>query len=107
VGTVTTRAYGRTLGWIGMMVVTPAARHQGVGRALMDMALRHLREAGIPTVKLDATPAGRPLYESLGFSAEACMERWQGIARPKERLEGPGLDACSLRMPLRYRHVRR
>jgi hypothetical protein len=32
---------------------------------------------------LDATPAGRPLYESLGFVAEAEIERWQGAARAR------------------------
>jgi hypothetical protein len=33
-------------------------------------------------VKLDATPAGRPLYESLGFTLESELERWQGRAEP-------------------------
>ena len=46
----------------------------------MRTALDHLHGLGIQTVKLDATPAGRPLYESLGFEAETVLERWQGVA---------------------------
>jgi GNAT superfamily N-acetyltransferase len=81
VGTVTTTRYGSTLGWIGMMIVHAEFRGRGIGAALMRMALDHLSAQGIPTVKLDATPAGRPLYESLGFTAEVEVERWRGTAR--------------------------
>jgi GNAT superfamily N-acetyltransferase len=80
-GTVTTTTYGRALAWIGMMIVHPDSRRQGVGVALMRAALDHLRERGVACVKLDATPAGRPLYEALGFAADAELERWHGLAR--------------------------
>jgi GNAT superfamily N-acetyltransferase len=80
VGTVTTLTYGRALAWIGMMVVHPEFRRQGIGAALMRLALDYVRGLGIASVKLDATPAGRPLYESLGFTVEAEVERWQGVA---------------------------
>jgi len=82
IGTVTTTTYGRALAWIGMMVVHPDFRRQGVGAALMRLALAYVHDLGIASVKLDATPAGRPLYESLGFVAEAELQRWQGVARP-------------------------
>ena len=88
VGTVTTTTYGRALAWIGMMIVHPGSRGQGVGAMLMRSALDYLHGLGVASVKLDATPAGRPLYESLGFTAEAELERWQGVARP--RGDGPG-----------------
>src|SRR5262245_2728474 len=65
IGTVTTTAYGRELAWVGMMLVDPAHRRRGVGTALMEVALDHLRERGVATVKLDATPMGRPVYERL------------------------------------------
>jgi GNAT superfamily N-acetyltransferase len=81
VGTVTTTEYGHTLGWIGMMIVGPEFRGRGIGAGLMRMALDHLAARGISTVKLDATPAGRPLYASLGFTAEVDVERWRGPAR--------------------------
>jgi GNAT superfamily N-acetyltransferase len=82
VGTVTTTVYGRAMAWIGMMIVHAEFRRQGIGAGLMELALDHVRDLGIASVKLDATQAGRPLYESLGFRAEAEMERWQGVAHP-------------------------
>lgn len=81
IGTVTTTTYGRAMAWIGMMAVHPDSRRQGIGAALMRLALDYVHGLGVASVKLDATPAGRPLYESLGFVAEAGMERWQGVAR--------------------------
>jgi predicted N-acetyltransferase YhbS len=81
VGTVTALAYGRELAWIGMMVVDPGVRGRGIGGRLMRAALDHLHGLGVATAMLDATPAGRPLYESLGFVAEAEIARWLGVAR--------------------------
>ena len=83
VGTVTTTTYGRALAWIGMMVVHPDSRRRGLGAALMRRALDHAHALGIARVMLDATPAGRPLYEALGFVAECEVERWQGVARSR------------------------
>ena len=80
VGTVTTTIYDRTLAWIGMMIVHPASRRQGIGEALMTRALEHLDGAGIACVKLDATPAGLPLYLRLGFEEDVLFERWMGLA---------------------------
>jgi predicted N-acetyltransferase YhbS len=80
IGTVTTTVYGGETAWIGMMVVQPDFRRQGIGAALMRLALDHVHCLGVARVKLDATPAGQPLYESLGFTAEAELQRWQGVA---------------------------
>ena len=84
VGTVTTTIYDRGLAWIGMMIVHPTARRRGIGAALMTRALEHLDAAGVACVKLDATPAGRPLYRRLGFDEEVLFERWMGVARPSD-----------------------
>jgi GNAT superfamily N-acetyltransferase len=91
VGTVTTITYGRAMAWIGMMVIHPDFRRQGIGARLMQLALEYADGLGIPSVKLDATPAGRPLYESLGFVAEAEIERWQGVTRGDARPRPPSL----------------
>lgn len=77
VGTVTTTSYGSTLAWIGMMLVHPDERRKGIATQLMRQALAHLDGAGVKTLKLDATPAGRPLYEKLGFVAESSLTRRQ------------------------------
>jgi GNAT superfamily N-acetyltransferase len=77
VGTVTTTTYGQTLAWIGMMLVHPQYRRQGLGTRLMRQALDYLAGRAIECVRLDATPAGYPLYEQLGFAAEWTLTRWQ------------------------------
>jgi predicted N-acetyltransferase YhbS len=82
VGTVTTTIHDRALAWIGMMIVHPSARRRGIGAALMTRALEHLDAASVSCVKLDATPAGLPLYRRLGFEEEVLFERWMGVATP-------------------------
>jgi GNAT superfamily N-acetyltransferase len=47
----------------------PHARRLGLARRLMDKALAWCRDNGIRAVILHASPDGRPLYESLGFSS--------------------------------------
>jgi ribosomal protein S18 acetylase RimI-like enzyme len=54
---------------VGMMAVHPAAQRQGVGMALMRFLLSRLDRGGVPLVSLDASEAGRPMYEKLGFVA--------------------------------------
>jgi predicted N-acetyltransferase YhbS len=89
VGTVTTTSYGPELAWIGMMIVHPDARWRGIGEALMTCALEHLDVAGVSCIKLDATPAGEPLYRRLGFEEEVLFERWQGVTRPTDARASP------------------
>lgn len=78
IGTVTVMTYGQNLAWIGMMIVAQEYRGRGIGKQLMLAALHYCESRNIATVKLDATPAGRPLYQSLGFLPELPLERWQG-----------------------------
>lgn len=82
IGTVTTITYGQDLAWIGMLLVAREYRGKGIGKELMNAALEFCHRMAIATVRLDATPAGLPLYESLGFLAEDKIERWQGTASP-------------------------
>ena len=88
IGTVTTVVYGRELAWIGMMLVDSEYRRRGLGTRLMQTALKYLQRIGVNSVKLDATPAGRPLYESLGFRSEGLIERWEGRGRPGVKKNG-------------------
>lgn len=76
VGTVTTISYGFALGWVGMLLVHPQHQSRGIGRALLERALDYLREGQVRCVKLDATPKGQPLYETLGFKEEWRLSRW-------------------------------
>jgi predicted N-acetyltransferase YhbS len=77
VGTVTTIVYEGRFAWIGMVLVDPGWRGQGIGTRLLEKAIEHLEACGVPTMKLDATPEGRPIYEKLGFLSEYQIERWK------------------------------
>jgi GNAT superfamily N-acetyltransferase len=81
-GTATTTIYGGDeLAWIGMVLVDEAARRRGVGTALLEHCIAYLKkERRVRCIKLDATPAGQPLYEKLGFVAEWGLQRWQGTS---------------------------
>ena len=80
VATITTTTYGPKLAWIGMVLVDPEFRRLGIATRLMRLALNRLIEMGVATVKLDATPDGRLVYENLGFKEESLIERWEGVA---------------------------
>ncbi len=101
VGTVTTCIFG-SIGWIAMMLVDAAVRGQGIGRTLLDRALTFLDGSGVVTVRLDATPLGRPLYEKCGFVEEYTLTRFEGIAAFAGALAGIG-DKIAL-MPMRSEH---
>lgn len=53
--------------YVGFMGIHPAAQRHGIGRALMEHVLAWLDGQRVPLVRLDASPAGQPLYEKLGF----------------------------------------
>lgn len=57
---------GRQAYVLGLYVV-PDARRQGVGRLLIETAVRHARDFGADVVSLHHSPAGQDLYEKLGF----------------------------------------
>jgi GNAT superfamily N-acetyltransferase len=76
VGTAATIPYENRFAWIGMVLVDPDYRNRGIGTSLLQRSIEYLDSAGIPTLKLDATPAGKPLYEKLGFVTEYEIDRW-------------------------------
>ena len=54
---------------IGNVITRPGLRGRGLGRAVLSATLAWLREHGARSVLLDATSAGQPLYQKLGFVA--------------------------------------
>ena len=72
-GTVATINYDDRFSWIGMVLVDPAKKRQGIGTQLLLEALNIL--SGAQTVKLDATPAGREVYLKLNFKDEYTLSR--------------------------------
>jgi GNAT superfamily N-acetyltransferase len=99
IGSVATVPYGRFT-WISMVLVDPASRGRGVGRLLLERGLALVEDDA--AARLDATPAGEPLYRTLGFAAEHGLTRWlvergrtggtrvPGI-RPVEHGDWPGI----------------
>lgn len=85
VGTVTTCVF-RTVAWIGMMLVDPAHRRQGIATRLMRHALDKLDRAGCTSVSLDATEMGAGLYRRLGFGEQQEIVRLGG--QPRRSLRG-------------------
>jgi GNAT superfamily N-acetyltransferase len=55
-------------GWIIGVYVVPEYRRRGAARALTDAALSWLRGTECVEAKLHASPFGRGIYESLGFT---------------------------------------
>lgn len=84
VGTTVTCVFD-TVAWIAMVLVDATVRSQGIGKALMQHALAFLDSRRIPTVRLDATALGQPLYEKLGFRVDYTLHRYDGVlALPPE-----------------------
>jgi GNAT superfamily N-acetyltransferase len=74
--------------WVAMVLVDEALRGRGIGTALMRHVLAFLDGRGIKTVRLDATPLGRPLYERLGFVEQFCLARYDGMLPPAPAVAG-------------------
>ena len=74
VGTSARIRYGDRFGWIGMVLVDPDAQGQGLGASLLESSLDALHD--LP-VRLDATPAGYPLYLKQRFAEESRLRRME------------------------------
>lgn len=65
--------YGNEVAWIGMVLVRTDHRGKGIGKMLFRSILEKLDNT--ESVKLDATPAGHPLYVKFGFMDEYRISR--------------------------------
>jgi GNAT superfamily N-acetyltransferase len=86
VGSVGWLPFGADFAWLSMMLVDPAARRGGIGSRLMEAALAALSGAH---VRLDATPAGEPMYRKFGFVDEYRLMRM--------KVEGGGVETADVR----------
>jgi len=92
-GTATTISFENRLAWIGMVLVDPEYRGQGIGTKLLARAIEYLNDLKITAIKLDATPQGKPLYEKLQFVAEYEIERWTLRRSASEMAKRSDLDS--------------
>ena len=65
-------------GYIMNMYTRPEWRRQGLGTAILQTILEHLRQEGIPLASLHASEQGRRLYEKQGFASSNEMRLWLG-----------------------------
>ena len=78
--------YGDALAWICMILVHPDERGQGLGTRVFDEVLARCRaeaDAGrLRSIGLDATPAGRGIYERRGFAPGPALVRMRVEPEP-------------------------
>ncbi len=77
VGTAVGCVFG-SVAWIAMVLVDEAVRGRGIGKALIEHAVGFVESKGATSVRLDATPLGRPVYEKLGFVPQYELVRYAG-----------------------------
>lgn len=91
VGTTMWWTYGDKVTRIGLVIVDPTLQRSGIGRALMHGTLERIK---VPSVMLNATLPGEPLYRRLGFEGVGSIVQHQGTPpaapsaalRPGERI---------------------
>lgn len=78
------------VGWIGAIVVEEGLRRRGLGRAMTETICEALRAAGCVVLSLEATDAGRPLYEQMGFRVVTSYHQLQADHLPEPPVTPPG-----------------
>ena len=73
VGSVTAINYANDVVWIGMMLVDKNYRGRGISKLLLKQVLEQMQHCR--SIKLDATPAGYPVYRKFGFMDELRLSR--------------------------------
>lgn len=76
-GTAATLRYEDRFSWISMLLVDPDMRRRGIGTRLLLSAIEILRD--MPSVRLDATPAGKAVYDQYGFQDEYRLTRFRAM----------------------------
>ncbi|MDJ0687315.1 MAG: GNAT family N-acetyltransferase [Xenococcaceae cyanobacterium MO_188.B32] len=59
----------RKYGYVWNVYVESSYRRQGIGDRLTKRTIDYLKSLGCTRILLDASPFGKPLYESMGFYA--------------------------------------
>jgi GNAT superfamily N-acetyltransferase len=95
VATALALPYPPRFGWISMVLVHGRYRRRGLASRLLERSVVELSERSLVPF-LDATPAGRAVYERLGFGAVSALTRWRGLGRGRAQAALPRLAASDL-----------
>lgn len=82
--------------YIGLMCVHPSMQKRGIAGLLMEQLLAWLDARGCPTILLDASTAGIPLYKHYGFIEEdetLVLQQTQAISLPRYPSTGISIAA--------------
>jgi GNAT superfamily N-acetyltransferase len=96
VATAATLPYGGRCAWISMVLVAADHRRKGLATRLLRRCIDDVRAAGLVPV-LDATPAGRTVYQPLGFQDAWSFQRLAAQA--------PRLDDWQIAADITIHHV--
>ncbi|MGF1497520.1 MAG: GNAT family N-acetyltransferase [Elainellaceae cyanobacterium] len=89
IGTTRIRYLSDRLAKIERVAVLADYRGSGVGRRLMAVAIAHLRDRGIPDIKINAQIQVRNFYERLGFCQRGEVFNEAGIPHVEMWLSQP------------------
>lgn len=78
IGTATAINYENKVAWIGMVIVDKEYRGQKISNMLLSNLIESFGESTL--LKLDATPAGQPVYQKFGFTDEYLVYRFTAMA---------------------------
>jgi GNAT superfamily N-acetyltransferase len=91
--------YPAFFGWIGMVIVHGPYRQRGIATLLLERTIAELVDRGLVPF-LDATPAGRPVYERMGFRPVEALSRWRGEGGGGPEVALPPVEDVSQVAPL-------
>ena len=75
VGSVTTTIHGDHIG-IWAMATHPDHQRKGIGQVLLTRVMDEHRRRGAKAFFLGATPAGKPLYDKIGYTTRVVTQVW-------------------------------
>lgn len=82
VGTCSTLPLGENKTWIGMILVHPEVRRQGIANAMMQYCVKYAIDSGKVINGLDATPMGNTVYGAVGYVNSYRI--WRSVFEPAE-----------------------
>jgi len=80
--------YNEDTARLAQIVVHPAFRKRGIGKAITAALLEQVDRERFPTVLLDATDMGYPVYRSLGFDTITRHVHFAGPLLPEPSIPG-------------------
>lgn len=85
IATASVLPLGRNNSWIGMILVHPEARRQGIANAMMQACVKYAIDSGKIINGLDATPMGNTVYGAVGYVNSYRI--WRSLYQPAEFAE--------------------